>query len=301
MQIKVNKISHTFDKKQITEFKALDNAEMKITQGEFITIIGMTGSGKTTFIEHLNALLRPDEGNIEYISTTLTNSLKKNVKRKKRGKPINELPMILKPGKKKLKEIKKLRKQIGVVFQFAEYQLFEETIMKDIIFGPISMGVSKPKAEKLAKKYIKLVGMNESFLKRSPFALSGGQKRRVALAGILAMEPEVMIFDEPTAGLDPQGEIEMYKIFHKLNKEGKTIIIVTHNLDHVLEHSDRTVVFNKGKIIRDDKSSDIMYDKKFLEKNHLEVPKLVDLVISIEKKGKKVGKPATIKELVKNI
>lgn len=301
MQIKVKNITHIFDKGAVTEQVAVDNASVTINQGEFITIIGPTGSGKTTFIEHLNALLRPNKGEVEYYSQELSNRLKKNKKLIKKGLEVPELAMTIKPGKKKLKEIKLLRSQVGVVFQFAEYQLFEETIEKDIIFGPVSMGTPKEEAKIRAKKYIELVGLDEKYLKRSPFALSGGQKRRVALAGILAMEPEILVFDEPTAGLDPQGEIDMYDIFHRLNKEGKTIIIVTHNLDHVLEHSDRTIVFADGKIVRDDKSIDIMYDKKFLEDNELEVPKLVDLVAELEKRGKKIGKINTIDDLVKKI
>ena len=301
MQIKINKISHTFSKGTITEHQALINTSANIEQGEFITIIGPTGSGKTTFIEHLNVLLRPSTGSIKYYSTELRDSLKKNIKLKKKGQGLPLVAMEIVPSKKKLKEIKKLRKQVGVVFQFAEYQLFEETIEKDIIFGPISMGMEKVKAKQLAKKYIKLVGLDEEYLKRSPFALSGGQKRRVALAGVLSMEPEVLIFDEPTAGLDPQGEIEMYKIFNKLNESGKTIIIVTHNMNHVLEHSTRTIIFNDSRIVEDGKSIELMYNKKLLEKNELEVPSLVDLVLSLEEKGKKIGKVRTIKELAKKL
>ena len=302
MQIKTRGITHIFDKGGVTEHTAVKNASVIIDQGEFITIIGPTGSGKTTFIEHLNVLLRPNEGEIEFISQELSNKLKKNKKKIRKGKSVSDIAMTITPGKKKLKEIKLLRKQVGIVFQFAEYQLFEETILKDIIFGPVSMGIEKSKAIELANKYIKLVGLDETYLERSPFALSGGQKRRVALAGILAMEPEILVFDEPTAGLDPQGEIDMYKIFHKLHKEGKTIIIVTHNLDHVLEHSERTLVFNEAALVRDDKSIDIMYDKKFLELNKLEVPKIVDLVHTLNKKGKnKIGTPRNIDELVKKI
>lgn len=301
MQIKVKGISHIFDKGLITEQRALDKASVTINQGEFITIIGPTGSGKTTFIEHLNALIRPAEGEIEYISMPLAKKRKANIKILAKGQKISSSAMTIKPGRRKLREIKLLRKMVGVVFQFAEYQLFEETIEKDIIFGPISMGVDPVEAKNIAKKYIVDVGLPLKLLSRSPFSLSGGQKRRVALAGILAMEPDVMVFDEPTAGLDPQGEKDMYKIFHDLHKKGKTIIIVTHNLNHVLEHSDRTIVFNNGKLTKDDKSLKIMYDKKFLEDNDLEVPKIVNLVNELELKGKKIGMPKNIKELIKKI
>ena len=301
MQIKVKNISHVFSKGLSNEFKAVDNVSTSITNGEFITIIGQSGSGKTTFIEHLNALLKPSEGSIEFVSLPLAKSLKANKKKIKKNKKVSPVAFEIKPGKRKIKEIKKLRKQVGIVFQFAEYQLFEETIEKDIIFGPVSMGMDKAKAKKQAEKYIQLVGLPKNYLKRSPFALSGGQKRRVALAGILSMEPDILIFDEPTAGLDPQGEIDMYKIFNKLHKQGKTIIIVTHNMDHVLENSQRTIVFNDGKIVYDGDTLKLMYDKKFLEKHKLEVPKLVDLIHDLRKKGKEVGDVRTISEFAKQV
>ena len=277
MQIKTKNLSHIFDKGSYSEFKAVDNVTCTIKQGEFISIIGQTGSGKTTFIEHLNALLLPTSGEVIIDGR------------------------VIKKTRRKLKKIKEQRKKVGIVFQFAEYQLFEETIEKDICFGPISMGVSKEEAKKLAKKYIKLVGLDESYLKVSPFSLSGGQKRRVALAGILAMEPKVLILDEPTAGLDPQGEVAMYKIFTKLHKQGTGIVVVTHNLDHALEYSNRTIVFKEGAIVADGKTREIMYDKKMLTDNELEEPKLATLVHELESKGKKIGKVKTIKQLVKKL
>ena len=277
MQIKTNNITHIFNKNSFSEFKALNNVSVKIDQGEFIAIIGETGSGKTTFIEHLNALLRPTSGEVEIGNNVITS------------------------GKKKIKNVKEFRKKVGIVFQFAEYQLFEETILKDIIFGPINMGVKKEDAIRNAKENIKMVGMEESFLERSPFQLSGGQKRRVALAGILSMNPDVLIFDEPTAGLDPEGTKEMYKIFNQLHKNGKTIIIVTHNLDHALENSQRTILFKEGKIIKDGLSKDILYDQELLLSNDLELPKIVSLVLELEQKGKKIGKIRSINELVKKL
>ena len=301
MQIITYNLSHTFDKGLLNEFEAIKNISLKINQGEFMTIIGETGSGKTTFIEHLNGLLRPTNGKVDIISKEIAKKLKKNKRLLKKNLPISKVAMSITNSRKKLKEIKLIRKNVGIVFQFAEYQLFEETILKDIIFGPISMGTPKDEAIELARNYIKLVGLGEEFLKRSPFELSGGQKRRVALAGILAMEPNILIFDEPTAGLDPHGEKEMYKIFHKLHKMGKTIVIVTHNMDHVLEHSDRTIVFKEGKLIRDDKTLNIMYDEKFLLKNDLKIPNIVDLVFTLRKKGKKIKMPRNIKELAKQI
>lgn len=314
MQITSKNLSHIYDRKTSSEFKALEDVNATLNQGEFIAIIGHTGSGKTTFIEHLNALSIPTSGSL--ILDGITND-KKEAKFKKKlascksseatEKVKEEIRLShireIKPSRRKIKNVKDIRRKVGIVFQFAEYQLFEETILRDIIFGPVSMGMDKDKAKELAKKYIKLVGMDESFLERSPFALSGGQKRRVALAGILAMEPDFLVLDEPTAGLDPQGEKDMYEIFKRLNKEGKTLIVVTHNLDHVLEHTERTLMFKHGKLIRDEKSLDLMYDIEFLKNNELEPPKLSAFVKKLESKNKKleIGKVRSITELANKI
>ena len=277
MQIKANAITHIFDKGGFMEFKALDQASAIFNQGEFVTIIGSTGSGKTTFIEHLNALLRPTSGQVEIDSH------------------------IIEPGKKRIRKVKEFRKKVGIVFQFAEYQLFEETIFKDIIFGPITMGMKKSDAVKNVKESIKMVGLSIDYLNRSPFQLSGGQKRRVALAGILSMDPDFLIFDEPTAGLDPEGIVQMYSIFKRLNRAGKTIIIVTHNLDHALMYSRRTILFKEGKVIADGSTTKILYDKKLLLENNLQLPKIVDLVLELESKGHKIGKIKSIEELAKKL
>ena len=278
MQIKTNNLGHIYDIKTDNEFIALKNVNLQIDQGEFIAVIGHTGSGKTTLIEHLNGLLRPTSGEIH----------------------ADEI--IIKAKKRKIKKIMSIRKRIGVVFQFAEYQLFEETILKDIVFGPINMGATKEEAHKLAEKYIELVGLPLEYLKRSPFSLSGGQKRRVALAGILAMEPDVLIFDQPTAGLDPQGCIDMYEIFQKLNKEGRTIIVVTHDLDQVLKNTKRTIILSEGKIVSDGKTIDVMYDIEKILKNDLEPAQIVNIVTEIESMSKiKIGKIKNIDELVSKL
>lgn len=312
MQIKTINLSHIYDKKTTTEFKALEDVNVEINQGEFIAIIGHTGSGKTTFIEHLNALSKPTSGSLlldgvinkkmeakiaKKIENAKTDAEKEKLKEQLRLSHIREI----KTGRAKIKNVKDIRSRVGIVFQFAEYQLFEETILKDIIFGPVTMGVEKEKAKELAKEMIKLVGMDESFLERSPFALSGGQKRRIALAGILAMEPDVLVLDEPTAGLDPQGEKDMYEIFTKLNKAGKTIIVVTHNLDHVLEHTQRTLMFKHAKLIKDQNTLDLMYDVSFLKNNELEAPKLSTFVTKLEENGLKIGKVRSIEELAEKI
>lgn len=277
MQIELKNVSHVFDKKTPFEIKGLDNVSATIKNGDFIGIIGESGSSKTTFIQHLNALLLPTEGEI-----IIADKIIKNTKRKIKG-------------------IKEIRQKVGIVFQFAEYQLFEETILKDIIFGPINMGIPKTKAKEIAKKYIKVVGMDESFLSRSPFSLSGGQKRRIAIAGILSMEPDFLIFDEPTAGLDPEGTIEMMTLFKKLNKLGKTIVVVTHNLDNVLDVTSKTMLFKNGKLIKYDETYKILEDINFLKENNMEPPHLLKFVHKLRAKGMKIGKVTTLLELVNAI
>ncbi|RMA77520.1 energy-coupling factor transport system ATP-binding protein [Metamycoplasma subdolum] len=329
MQIKVNNITKEYDKHLPSYIKVLDQVNLEISEGEAISIIGPTGSGKTTLIEHLNALLIPNSGIINFIDVPLQVKQKKPKKPKlnknatseekaQYEKELNEYPEKLKTWKslkrkerveiiktdiniaktiRKIKNIKALRKQVGVVFQFAEYQLFESNIEKDIIFGPISMGVNKQKAKELAQKYLNLVGLPDEYLKRSPFDLSGGQKRRVALAGILAMEPKFLVLDEPTAGLDPQGVEEMLQLFYNLYLNGKTIIIVTHDLDNALRWTKRCIFVKEGKIIKDDNTYLVLNDDEFLEENNLIPTKLLSFVNKLKAKGIDVGKVTSIDEL----
>ncbi|TPE57416.1 ATP-binding cassette domain-containing protein [[Mycoplasma] falconis] len=330
MQIKVNDISKEYNKKFPTYIKVLDHISVDIKEGESISIIGPTGSGKTTFIEHLNALITPSEGSIFFEGVPL------KIKEKKPKKPNakkfeneNEYQLALQDYEnnlkkwkaknksdrfeiiqtdinitntiKKIKNAKSLRKQVGVVFQFAEYQLFESTIEKDIIFGPVSMGVKKDKAKELAEKYIQMVGLPLDYLKRSPFDLSGGQKRRVALAGILAMEPKFLVLDEPTAGLDPQGVEEMLHLFYKLYQDGKTIIIVTHDLDNALKWTNRTLFIKDGTIIQDGNTYDILNNEELLKNNNLIPTKLLSFVNRLKEKGIDVGKVTSLEELGKKL
>ena len=202
MSITFKEVEHIYSENTPFAYHALKGVNLKITDQSFTAIIGQTGSGKSTLIQHINALLLPTSGSInidEYLITA------------------TDKPSKLKP----------LRKKAGLVFQFPEYQLFEETIEKDIIFGPMNFGVSEEEAKKIAHNVLKTVGLDESYLNKSPFDLSGGQKRRVAIAGILAMNPDILILDEPTAGLDPQGTNEMMSLFKRINESGKTIILVT--------------------------------------------------------------------------
>ena len=280
MKIVLKNISQTFTSLIGDNFDAISNVSLEINQGEFIGVIGMTGSGKTTLIEHLNALLIPTKGEIEF------NYKVEKIDKKTKASVEVETQRIVKKSWKKIKKINEIRKLVGVVFQFAEYQLFEETIEKDIIFGPINMGISKDQAKQNAKEVIESVGLDQSYLQRSPFELSGGQKRRVALAGILAMQPDILVFDEPTAGLDPEGAKDMLRLFRKLNKSGKTIVIVTHNLDDVLEFTDRTILLNAGKVVADGNTLDILSNSKLLLENNMDLPKIIEIIDEINQSHK---------------
>ena len=296
MKIKLINISHSFDLNINKKIEAVSNVSFQIDQNEFIGIIGPTGSGKTTLIEHLNCLLIPEKGSIEFEYLVQT-------KNKKTNQIEEQLKTrVIKKSWRKIKKINEIRKLVGIVFQFAEYQLFEETIEKDIIFGPINIGISKEEAKKIAKEVIVKVGLDESFLERNPFELSGGQKRRVAIAGIIAMKPSILVFDEPTAGLDPQGAKEMLDLFETLSKDGTTIIIVSHNLDDILEYTKRTIFIKDGKIIKNDETLNILSDEEFLRENEMSVPKLISLTNKINQKyDTKIPYVKTIDELVNKI
>ena len=277
MKIVIKDISQEFVSGINDKFKAIDSISAEINQGEFIGVIGHTGSGKTTFIEHLNALLIPTHGELVIDDK------------------------VIKKSWRKIKNIKDIRKRIGIVFQFAEYQLFEETIEKDIIFGPITMGISKEEAKEIAKEIIVEVGLPIEYLSKSPFQLSGGQKRRVALAGIMAMKPDFLVFDEPTAGLDPAGAHDILQLFKKMHENGKTIIIVTHDLDNVLEYTDRTLMLCEGKLVKDGPTIDVLEDTDFLIEKLLEPPKLLSFANELRKMGVPIGKVKTIDDLAEQI
>lgn len=279
MKIIIKNISQTFPSNVGTNFEAISNLSLNIDQGEMIGIIGPTGAGKTTLIEHLNALLIPTKGEIRYeYEIDKLNKKTKNIEK------VSKIKIVKNKKFGKVKKIKEIRKSIGIVFQFAEYQLFEDTIEKDIIFGPINMGVTKEEAKKIAKDIIVQVGLSEEFLQKNPFELSGGQKRRVALAGILAMKPDFLVFDEPTAGLDPAGSKDMLNLFKEINNQGVTVVIVTHNLDDVLEYTDRTIFLEKAKLVRDENTLSLLSDISFLKNHNMEPPKLTSIIYDINKK-----------------
>lgn len=222
MQIKFESVNHVYNANTPMEQRALYDINFEIKEGQFLSVVGHTGSGKSTLIQHMNGLLKPSSGSIT-IGEKVIKSDEKN------------------------KGLKEVRQHVGLVFQFPEYQLFEETVEKDIMFGPMNYGVSEDEAHQRARDVIQMVGLNESILEHSPFNLSGGQMRRVAIAGILAMNPDVLVLDEPTAGLDPQGQHEMMEMFNILHKQyGKTIVLVTHDMNLVAEYAEEMIVMHRG-------------------------------------------------------
>ncbi len=224
MSITFEKVSYVYSEGTPFRYAALTDVDLSFTEGKMTAIIGQTGSGKSTLVQHLNGLLKPASGKVIV------------------------LDHVIEAGKD-AKGLKSLRGKVGLVFQFPEYQLFEETVIKDVAFGPKNFGVSEEEAIKKAKAALRLVGLDESFDEKSPLELSGGQKRRVAIAGILAMNPDVIVLDEPTAGLDPLGTVSMMQLFKKLNTENKkTILIVTHDMEQVYAYCDEVVVMENGKL-----------------------------------------------------
>ena len=249
MGIALENVSFTYQEGTPLASTALSDVSLKIEDGSYTALIGHTGSGKSTILQLLNGLLVPSSGNVR-VFDTLINSTSKN------------------------KDIRQIRKQVGLVFQFAENQIFEETVLKDVAFGPQNFGVSEEDAEQIAREKLALVGIDESLLNRSPFELSGGQMRRVAIAGILAMEPAVLVLDEPTAGLDPLGRKELMNLFRKLHQSGMTIVLVTHLMDDVAEYANQVYVMEKGRLVKGGKPSDIFQDVVFMEEVQLGVPKI---------------------------
>ena len=260
MSVKFEQVSHTYSNNTPFSYMALKEINLDIPKGSFTAIIGHTGSGKSTLIQHINALLLPTQGKVQ----------------------VNDFIIEATNVPKGLKQLKKMA---GLVFQFPEYQLFEDTIEKDIIFGPKNFGIDEQQAKEAARKVIKAVGLDESYLQKSPFDLSGGQKRRVAIAGILVMDPDVLVLDEPTAGLDPQGAKEMMDLFKTLNNQGKTVVIVTHDMNHVLNYCDFAVVMNKGEIVKKGTVDEIFKDASYLENLSIDLPVITHFIYELNQQG----------------
>jgi len=249
MGIALENVSFTYQEGTPLASTALSDVSLTIEDGSYTALIGHTGSGKSTILQLLNGLLVPSQGSVRVFDTLITSTSKN-------------------------KDIRQIRKQVGLVFQFAENQIFEETVLKDVAFGPQNFGVSEEDAEQIAREKLALVGIDESLFNRSPFELSGGQMRRVAIAGILAMEPAVLVLDEPTAGLDPLGRKELMNLFKKLHQSGMTIVLVTHLMDDVAEYANQVYVMEKGRLVKRGKPSDVFQDVIFMEEVQLGVPKI---------------------------
>ncbi|MGF3106228.1 energy-coupling factor ABC transporter ATP-binding protein [Rossellomorea sp. DUT-2] len=279
MQITFQQVEYRYSFNTPFEKLALQDIDLSIPTGQFLAVIGHTGSGKSTLLQHLNGLLKPTEGLVQVGEHQIK-------------------------AKQKAKSLKPVRQKVGIVFQFPEHQLFEETVLKDICYGPMNFGVSEEDAIRRAKELIVKVGLSEEVLTKSPFDLSGGQMRRVAIAGVLAMNPEVIVLDEPTAGLDPRGQREIMDMFYELHKEkGLTTILVTHSMEDAAHYAEEIVIMQKGRLKRKGSPEEIFSSADELFEMGLDVPDVVRFQYQFEhKSGKKLPKTClTIEELASAI
>lgn len=276
MSLEVRHLTHIYNQGTAMESCAVKDVSFTLEDGDFVGVIGHTGSGKSTLIQHLNGLEQPTEGTVLYNGED-----------------------IFAEGY----DLKALRGKVGLVFQYPEYQLFEETVLKDVMFGPLNMGRTKEEAESLARESLKSLGLDESYLSRSPFELSGGEKRRAALAGILAMEPDVLILDEPTAGLDPKARLEMLELVKRLHKEkGISVLLVSHSMDDVAEYADKILVMNNAELKFYDTPKEVFKHRDELLSYGLDVPEITEIAHELRESGFDVPEDiSTIDEAVEAI
>lgn len=272
MQINLKDVSYIYNEKTPYEKKVLTNINLTIEEGRYTVIVGKTGSGKSTLIEHFNGLLIPTSGEVN----------------------VDEMVIVAPKNKKErcelAKKLRELRKSVSVLFQFSEQQLFETTVLKDIIFAPLNYGISEEEAIERAKELISLVGLDESYLGKSPFELSGGEMRKVALCGVLALEPKVLILDEPTVALDYRSREEIMDMVKTLQKEKKmTIILVTHNMDYVLKYADIVHVINSGEIAFSGLPEELFSNKELLKDNSLELPEILKFYYLLKEQNIDIG------------
>lgn len=264
MSIRFSDVTFIYNKKTPFEMVANSHINLGIKEKSFTCIVGKTGCGKSTLIQQMNGLLVPTYGEVIIDEFVVTSN-----------------------RKRRTKKLQNLRKKVGVVFQFSENQLFEDTVLKDVSFGPRNFGIKNDEAIEIAKECLNKVGLDESYYDKSPFDLSGGEKRKVAIAGILALKPSILVLDEPTAGLDPHASRDMLKILDSMNKDGVTIIIVTHNMDLVLRYADKVVLMQDGEVVKHVSPIELFYEDD-LEKYSLDVPEIVKLTKLLNKKGMKL-------------
>lgn len=277
MGISLKNVSYTYQAGTPFEGRALFDIDLKIEKGSYTAFIGHTGSGKSTIMQLLNGLNIPTEGTVYVDDFEIASS----------AKP---------------KDIKSVRQKVGLVFQFPESQLFDETVLKDVAFGPQNFGVSVEEAEDRARQSLKQVGISEDFFDQNPFDLSGGQMRRVAIAGILAMQPEILILDEPTAGLDPRGRKELMTLFKQLHDSGMTIVLVTHLMDDVADYANYAYLLEKGQIVAQGSPVDLFQDVAFLEEKQVGVPKITKFAYQLQKRGLSLPSlPITIEQFKEDI
>ncbi len=276
MSIIFNHVCHSYDTDTQLKTDALKDVSFKIDDGEFVGLIGHTGSGKSTLVQHMNGLMLPTSGEVYFD-----------------GKDISD----------KEYSLKELRSNVGLVFQYPEHQLFEATVFEDVCFGPKNLGLEKKEVELRAFQALKLVGMKEELFYQSPFDMSGGQKRRVAIAGVLAMKPRVLVLDEPTAGLDPKGRDEILELIKKLHDEEKiTIVLVSHSMDDVANYAQRILVMNKGELIFDDTPKNVFKHVNELEQMGLAIPQVTYVMHALSEAGYDVSTDiSTLPEAVTEI
>ncbi len=261
MGIRFNEVSYDYSSFAEGLYTAIRDINLSITEKhEFIALVGHTGSGKSTLAKHMNALIFPTSGSLEIFGNIITSKRNKNIK------------------------YNSIRKKVGLVFQFPEYQLFEETVEKDIMFGPLNFKISVEEAKRLAKEALNLVGLDDSYLKRNPYNLSGGEKKRVSIAGILAMDPEILVLDEPTSGLDPAGKRVLMDLFKDIKqKTGKTVVIITHDMDLVYQYFNRVLVMNDSRLIYDGNPDDL-FKRDDLAEQHLDYPNTIKVLKHLNEK-----------------
>lgn len=263
MHIEVKNINYIYDKMSKEKKYALKDISFDIFDNDYIAIIGETGSGKSTLVQHLNGLIKADSGDIKVDGVSIYS---KNY------------------------NLNSLRFKVGLVFQYPEYQFFSETVLSDVSFGAINMGYSEEEANSMSKNILRAVGIYDECFDKFPFMLSGGEKRKVAIAGVLVMNPEVLILDEPQAGLDPISKIELFKVLDNLHKNGKTIIMITHNMEDVVEYANKVIVMKNSKILRVGETVEVFNDDELLNEANIIKPDQVELIHKLNKKFKNIDK-----------
>ncbi|OYS19616.1 energy-coupling factor transporter ATPase [Lactobacillus taiwanensis] len=277
MSIKFKNVDYVYAPGTPFQTQGLSNISFEIKDGSFVAIAGHTGSGKSTLMQHFDGLLLPSKGSITIANQTITVDTPNKV-------------------------LKEIRKKVGLVFQFPENQLFEETVLKDVMFGPLNFGFSEEKAKEQAMRWIEKVGLPEETMSKSPFELSGGQMRRVAIAGVMAYEPDILCLDEPAAGLDPEGQKQIFDIFKNYQQLGHTVVLISHNMDDISKYADDMLVLEQGQMIKHASPKEVFSDADWVKKHYLDEPAPSKLARSLQKVGFHFSSmPLTVESLVEEI